>query len=83
MANTPTLQFVACRDEVRDGRAHVYRIGHEHDTDTVRCWCGPRLYVVCDCESGCWKCDGDPYARELTPVEAEAPDAPAVLVIHQ
>lgn len=77
------IRFVVEVDETNDARAHLYAHGREHDTDTVRCWCKPTINAICDCDDGCWKCDALTECPQLTPDEAEAPDAPKHLVIHR
>lgn len=72
---------VVVRREITEKGVHVWMDKREHDTDGVRCWCNPTIYLVCsDCDGGCWKCEDGKI--ELTPEKAERQDEP-LLIVHQ
>lgn len=50
-----------------------------HNTDSYDCWCRPTYLVVCECDDGCWKCNGGTI--EVSREVADATDEP-VIVVH-
>jgi hypothetical protein len=52
----------------------------EHATDGLDCWCGPRYYRLCSCDSdpACWQCVDGLIA--ITRVEAGFTDP--LVIIH-
>lgn len=52
-----------------------------HVTFGAGCHCRPILAYVCDCESGCWKCDGG--FRTVDHVSDFATDHLIVLHLHR
>ena len=77
---TFTFMFVNAPDISREAR-HVYLdTPAPHDCDGCRCWCAPRIQALCSsCDGeGCWNCEDGWRAVEAA--EAEAIDAPCIII---